>query len=166
MKNLVRFISVVLISFFAMTAQARTVREAAYRYDQLWSTAVRFLRVDNGFVIIEQDKETGYVLFEYRDATRTVNGSVELVPGERGGMTFITIGIQIQNMPSYVEVMLVDKFMRKLRNELGEPPPQLRVEAASKKEKAPNGAAQDKPANKGDSSEQNSTDDVADDEEK
>jgi hypothetical protein len=158
MKRIVCVASALWILSFASTGEARTVREAAYRYDQIWSAAVRFLRVDSGFLVLEQDKETGYVLFEYKDATRTVNGSFELVPGERDGATFVTVGMRIQNMPSYVEVMLVDKFMRKLRDELGEPPPQRRVEAAPKKEKNRDEAEQEKDANKDDSSKQEKDD--------
>jgi hypothetical protein len=128
MKRLAVFITFGLILAFSVLCAARTVRETNYRYDQIWSTAVRFLRVDSGFAIIEQDKGTGYVLFEYRDSGRALNGSMELIPQERDGFELITMGIRIQNMPSYVENILMDKLVRKLKDEYGEPPAARRIE--------------------------------------
>jgi hypothetical protein len=117
--------------------EARTTRETSYRYEQLWNTAIRFLRVDNGFKVTENDKETGYVLFNYTHAGQTMTAAMELVPTVRYGKSYITIGLRIQNMPSYVEVMLMDKLERKLRNEYGEPPAPKVVadEAEKQKEK-------------------------------
>ncbi len=106
----------------SVVCEARTVRETTYRYQQIWSTAVRFLRVDNGFEIREQDKETGYVLFTYPNAGRTLTGSVELIPTVRAARKYITVAVRIQDMPSYVEVVLIDKLVRKLRNEYGRAP--------------------------------------------
>ena len=106
----------------SVMCEARTTREITYRYQQIWNTAVRFLRVDNGFEIKEQDKETGYLLFAYPDAGRSLTGSVEIIPRVRGNEQYIDVALRIQDMPSYVEVVLIDKLVRKLRNEYGEPP--------------------------------------------
>lgn len=114
------------------TGAARTTRETTYRYQQIWSSAVRFLRVDNGFEIKEQDKETGYVLFAYPNAGRSLTGSVELIPMVRRGSKYISVALRIQDMPSYVEVVLIDKLVRKLRNEYGEPPLAEKVKPALK----------------------------------
>ncbi len=122
MKKTAIFICIGLcMSLASTTGLTKTARDSAYRYDQIWSTSVRFLRVDSGFQIIEQDKGTGYVMFEYQDAGRVLTGSLELIPKERGGSEFVTVSLHIQDMPSYVEVMLIDKLVRKLRNEYGEP---------------------------------------------
>jgi hypothetical protein len=138
------FFSTVLgCAWLAVSAvgNARTVRETTYRYQQIWSTAVRFLRVDNGFEIQEQDKETGYVLFSYPDAGRSLMGSLELVSMVRSNKKYITVALRIQDMPSYVEIMLVDKLVRKLKNEYGEPPAPQVVQI--KREKVP---ADEKPS--------------------
>jgi hypothetical protein len=123
------------LSAASAVCHARTVRETTYRYQQIWSTAVRFLRVDNGFEIQEQDKETGYVLFSYPDAGRSLMGSVELVSMVRSNKKYITVALRIQDMPSYVEIMLIDKLVRKLKDEYGEPPAPQSVGA--KRDKAP-----------------------------
>ena len=105
---------------------ARTTRETTYSYERIWSTAVRFLRVDNGYKVTEMDKETGYVLFEYPEAGRVLNGSMELIPLEQDGAEIVTLGLRIQDMPTYVENVLMDKLVRKLRDEYGTAPPRRR----------------------------------------
>ena len=110
---------------------ARTTRETTYSYERIWSAAVRFLRVDNGYKIIEMDKETGYVMFEYPDGGRILNGSVELVNQDRSGTEVIQLGLRIQDMPTYVETVLMDKLVRKLRDEYGEAPVPRRPAAPS-----------------------------------
>ena len=137
------FLTMVITGAVLMTSlvcEARTTRETTYRYQQIWSTAVRFLRVDNGFEIKEQDKETGYVLFAYPNAGRSLMGSVELIPTVRSDKKYITVALRIQDMPSYVEVVLIDKLVRKLRNEYGRAPlPQTvkkKTKSAEKKKKS------------------------------
>ena len=50
---------------------ARTDKELTYRENEIWQSAIRFIRVDSGFKILEKDKDAGYLLFEYKDgATR------------------------------------------------------------------------------------------------
>lgn len=112
-----------LVLMFSFSLEAKTKRETTYRYNQIWRTAIRFLRVDNGFSVVEKDPKAGYVLFDYREAGRTYRASLELVPTVRGGKKYVTTGLRIEAMPTYVEVVLVDKLMRKLRSEYGEPPP-------------------------------------------
>ena len=122
MKKTYTILSVLFISTLSIAASARTVRETTYRYDQIWSTTVRFLRVDSGFAVIEQDKGTGYVMFEYLDGGRSLHGAVELIPLEKNGAESVQLGLRIQDMPTYVENVLMDKLVRKLRDEYGEPP--------------------------------------------
>ena len=115
-------IAIFLICLVPLTGAAKSTRETTYRYDQLWNTAVRFLRVDNGFPIIEKDRKSGYLMFDYTDNGTKQIGSVELVETVKDGQRAIAVGIRIQNMPSYIEVLLLDKLERKLRDEYGDPP--------------------------------------------
>lgn len=122
-RALLTFVIAAAVLGSPVETEARTSRETTYRYSQIWSSAVRFLRVDNGFAIREQDKSTGYVLFVYPDAGRSFMGAVELVSTVRNNRKYINVTVRIQDMPSYVEVVLADKLLRKLKNEYGEPPP-------------------------------------------
>jgi len=113
---------VAMLFLIPCIGSAKSSREMRYRYDQIWNTAVRFLRVDNGYPITEKDVKSGYLIFKYTDAAATQIGSMELVETVRDTRRAVTVGLRIQNMPSYIEIMLLDKLERKLRDEYGEPP--------------------------------------------
>lgn len=129
----VKIAAIFCILSFSLPSRANTSRETTYRYNQLWSAAVRFLRVDNGFSVTEQDKETGYILFEYKEAGRTCIGAMELFPKEQNGTEIIALKLSIQDMPTYVETVLMDKLVRKLRDEYGVPPAPRRIRNEQKK---------------------------------
>lgn len=112
------------------TAGARRSDAHAYRMDQVWSSAIRLLRVDYGFPVRDRDRDIGYLLFDYTDRGRSHPGSLELVPFEaQNGQTQIRVTLSIPAMPAYVERMVLDKLKRKLRDDHGEPlRPPRRVE--------------------------------------
>ncbi len=126
---------------FATAATAKTQRELTYRYNQIWSTALRFLRVDNSFPVLEKDKRAGYILFEYRDRGRSFQSSLEIVPAVLKGKHIIRTRLRIMTMPTYVEVVLIDKLLRKLRDEYGDPPPARLIEPSGDKSKKSNNSA-------------------------
>jgi hypothetical protein len=105
------------------SAEARTDRLLTYRQGQIWTSLVRFLRVDMGYRIIERDREAGYLLFGYKDEGRDCSGSLEMVQVEESGRRYTRARLQIPSMPTYVEVVLFDRLERKLKNEYGDPPP-------------------------------------------
>jgi len=102
----------------AAPAAAKTTREVPYRYQPVWATMVRFLRVDENLKVTEKDEETGYVLFQLTEGKRTFNGAAELFKVE-GGTRII---LRIADRPSYMEAGLLDRFADKLHEELGDPP--------------------------------------------
>ncbi len=104
-------------------AEAKTERELTYRYNQIWSTSIRFLRVDKGYLLTEKDKKSGYILFDYQDRGKKLQGSLEIVPTVIEGRRFVRTRLRIPSMPSYVEVVLLDKLTRKLKDEYGKAPP-------------------------------------------
>lgn len=101
---------------------ARRSDAHAYRYPQVWSSAIRLLRVDYGFPIRDRDPEIGFLLFDYTDRGRSHPGSLEIVPFEsESGQTQIRVTLSIPAMPAYVERMVLDKLERKLREDHGAP---------------------------------------------
>lgn len=118
-----------LILVFGKPTSAKTDRELSYRYDQIWSSAIRFFRVDLGYTISEQDKTAGYILFQFKEAGRTHNGSLELVSVIKGGRHINRLRFNLVEMPRYVEGLLADKLIRKLKREYGDPPSARRVTA-------------------------------------
>ena len=114
----------------AAPASARLSSEYTYTYDQLWGAAVRMVAVDFRFPISERDPEIGFLLFEYRDQGRAYHGSLELVRTEGPhGTPQVRVVVQVQNMPTYVERMMLDRLTRKLADEYGTPPPTRRPPA-------------------------------------
>ena len=105
------------------TAEARKDHEYAYRFEQVWSAAVRMVRVDLRYPITDKDEDIGYLLFEYRDHGRGYPGSIEMVRVRGSRQDKVKVIVQIPSMPSYIEQMLIDRLGRKLREEFGEPPP-------------------------------------------
>lgn len=126
-----RFLQVVLIAFAASMiilalmrapdASASVSYTSPYTIDQTYSTALRMLHVDNGFKILEKDKETGFILFEYtspESGTKPCSGSLELVETKQG----VHVSVQITQMPQYHERAMVDQLAKKLLTEYGDPP--------------------------------------------
>jgi hypothetical protein len=103
-------------------AHARKQTDHRYVFEQVWSAAVRMVRVDLRYPIDDQDPSIGYVLFQYQDRGRGYPGSIELVRTEVEGVEYVRTVVQIPSMPSYVEQMMLDRLERKLRAEFGDPP--------------------------------------------
>ncbi len=102
-------------------AGARRSDVHGYRYDQLWRSVVRLVRVDYGFPVRDRDQDVGYLLFDYVDSGRSYPGSFELVRVEEDGHEQVRVSVQVPAMPSYIERMLLDRLTRKLREEYGQP---------------------------------------------
>ncbi|MFW5876665.1 MAG: hypothetical protein ACOCXM_08005 [Myxococcota bacterium] len=115
--------AVVVAMLTPALAQARRDQELRYRFNQVWGTTVRLVRVDYGFPIRDRDEEVGYLLFEYQDGDRRHPGSFEIVQVKVDGERRVKVACSIPAMPSYIEQMLIDKLEKKLEADYGEPPP-------------------------------------------
>ncbi len=73
------WLALVILIAVPGAAEARSQREVAHAYDEVFPAAVRFLRIDAGLKIIEKDAEAGYVLFELAEDGKTFRGALELV---------------------------------------------------------------------------------------
>lgn len=114
----------VLVSLSATHAAARASDEYTYRYDQLWQTTIRLLRVDLGCQITDRDDAIGFVMFDYPGTSgRTHGGSVELVrTTDDHGVEHVRVTVQIPTLPTYVEQHVLTRLARKLREDFGLPP--------------------------------------------
>jgi hypothetical protein len=102
-------------------AEARTEAESDYSKAQTYNGALRYLRVDLGYQIVEKEPDAGYLLFRYEPAGRRgspTNGSIEVI--EVKGR--VKLFVQLPQMPSYHEAVLRDGLLKKLRQEYGTPP--------------------------------------------
>lgn len=103
----------------SQTAPARVEDTCPYSKSQVFRSALRFLRVDQGVSISERDEESGYLLFEYPvEKTHTTPGSLEIIEREGG----VKIILSIAKLPEYHERHFVAKLLDKLRADYGDPP--------------------------------------------
>ena len=102
-------------------AEARAEAKSRYTKSQTYSGALRYLRVDLGYEVVEKDPQVAYLIFRYTppNQDRTTNGSIEIIENRDD----VRVLVQLPQMPSYHETVLRDGLMRKLRREYGEPPP-------------------------------------------
>ncbi|AUX20570.1 hypothetical protein SOCEGT47_010420 [Sorangium cellulosum] len=102
-------------------ASAGVAYASPYTFDQTFGTALRLVRVDLGFKIVEKDPAAGYLLFEYRSPEsggKATQGAIEIVDGRAG----VHVAVQLPAMPQYHEQVLLDGLVKKLVAEHGDPP--------------------------------------------
>jgi hypothetical protein len=105
-------------------ARARVGADSAYTKVQTYSGALRYLRVDLGYEVLEKDPEAAYLIFRYApngQAKDAPTGTVEIVDTD----SRVKVFVQIPRMPEYHERVLRDGLLRKLREEYGVPPPRV-----------------------------------------
>ena len=112
-----------MIAGTATPASARSEKTVAYRRDQVWPTAVRFLVVDEHLKVTEKDADAGYVMFELREDGKTFRGALEVMTIVRDGRTLVRFVLQIEDRPSWIELAMLARLETKLRAELGSPSP-------------------------------------------
>src|SRR6188768_2973221 len=105
------------------TAYARSEKTLAYEREPAWATAVRFIRVNAGLKVIEKDADAGYVIFEIKEDKKTFRGSLELIEVIKDGRKAVRFVMTIEDRPTWVEIEMLTKLERKLREELGAPAP-------------------------------------------
>jgi hypothetical protein len=140
------------VAAFSLSAEARSERPVGWRFSQVWATSVRLLRVDMKCSIVEKDKDTGYLLFDCPNATKSSMGSLELVRGGDLSTPTIKASVHMDKKPSYVEQHFLDKLERKLKADYGEPlavAPMATTKEASKKGQAESGPGGVPPQSKG-----------------
>jgi hypothetical protein len=123
----------------AASATARVGGESEYSKQQTYSGALRYLRVDLGYEVVERDPEAAYLIFRYQlpgQSKGTATGTVEIVDADG----HVKLFVQIPSMPEYHERVLRDGLVRKLHDEYGVPPRKAPPPAAPP-EKKPEGDA-------------------------
>ena len=127
---------VVAVALAAGVAEAKTERTIMYSFEQVWPTAVRHLRVEEGFTILEKDVDVGYVMFEVKEEGKVFSGALEVVrQKDSTGRPSVRLVLRIGDRPAYMEAGVLDRMMAKLREEHGDPPPPPEQKPADKPKK-------------------------------
>ena len=108
----------------ASSAHGRTLHDCPYPPDMAWPAAIRFLRVDLRLPILEKDREAGYILFDYQQDKKVYRAALELLAFEdSSGRPGTRLSVSVPDLPQRVEAVLLEKLSRKLKDDLGPPPP-------------------------------------------
>ena len=121
MREAVMAVALAAVMLVGASAEAKTERTVLYTFEQVWSTAIRHLRVEEGFTIVEKDPDIGYVMFEVREEKKVFAGALELVRQKEDGRAAVRLVLRIGERPAYMEAGVLDRMLNKLRQEHGEP---------------------------------------------
>lgn len=110
-----------LTTLVPRTALAEPTERVAYSQKQVYSAAVRYLRIDLRYEITERDPDAAYLLFEYQPLGQKGMrfGAVEIVKLQQG----VRLAVRMPDQPSYQETMLRDGLVKKLHADYGEVAP-------------------------------------------
>ncbi|HEY6079141.1 MAG TPA: hypothetical protein VIW29_10075 [Polyangiaceae bacterium] len=112
------------LALLAATSSAlgRVDGSSAYSKAQTYSGALRYVRVDLGYEVVEKDAEAAYLIFKYTTPGQTKNnavtGTLEVIEADGGVRVFVNM----PRMPEYHERIFRDGLLKKLREEYGVPP--------------------------------------------
>ena len=103
-------------------AAAKAQKDYAYRLEEAFSAAMRFVRVDRGCKITDKDADAAFVVFECPiDEKKVARGSVELIRTTVHGQDGVRLQITLPDEGHGVELRWMDLLERKLREERGTP---------------------------------------------
>ncbi len=101
--------------------QSRTL---SYPYDQVWPTAIRYLRVDRKYAVDEKDEDAGFIVFSFPAGGGKGTGSLEMFQTEdASGRPSVRIMANTQAGPVHLPNAILDGIDAKLRKERGLPAP-------------------------------------------
>ncbi len=105
------------------TLMVENRRVLSYPFEQVWPTAIRYLRVDRGYSVTDRDEEAGYVLFEFAlDGGGRGNGSLEMFRTEdASGRPSVAVSVSTGAGPIHLPNALLDGLAAKVREERGQP---------------------------------------------
>lgn len=146
MNPLIRIVVALGLVLGALSASVEVRAEASgqvgYSKQQVYSTALRYLRIELRHAITEKDPDAAYLLFEYQPLGQKALrfGAIEIVEQSKG----VRLVVRLPDQPSYQETVLRDGLVRKLEADYGVAP--VPSEKPSPPRKTP---SEDKDAPKG-----------------
>jgi len=121
MKKILLIVLSLAILFSSSVAGAKYKELFKVEYTKLWSTVVRFVRVDKDWEIIDKDKENGYLIFTHRDIKgNEKKGSIEFIKrkfGKDSTREAYDLLINIRGASSVDERMIITDLKKKLHSE-------------------------------------------------
>lgn len=114
----------------AMATRLQHSRVLPYPTDQVWPTALRYLRVDRGFSVVDRDRDAGFILFEFglgsdgaTDGAKG-HGSLELIAtADPSGRPAVKLQISTDAGPLHLPHAIADGLAAKVKADHGQPAP-------------------------------------------
>lgn len=149
LRSLVSLLAALVVAAPAAVADARVDGGSSYSKAQTYSGALRYVRVDLGYEVVEKDPDAAYLIFKYATPSGSkgsfVTGTLEVIESNGGVRLFVNL----PRMPEYYERMFRDGLLKKLRDEYGAAPPVAKKPTekapAEKKPSAPSDGADPAP---------------------
>jgi hypothetical protein len=117
-----RLLLVLLTLASSAPASAKAQDEVGYRVEEIFSTALRYVRVDRGCKVTDKDPDAAFVLFECPiDDKRTSRGAIEIFRAVVRGKEAVRLSVALPDEPHGAELRLLELLERKLREERGTP---------------------------------------------
>jgi hypothetical protein len=149
-----------LSSALASASALSQSRVLPWPLETVWPTAIRYLRVDRRYTIVDRDPDSGFVVFEFpldatgydasaegaSDEPRKGSGSLELfATTDAAGRVSAHVEVTIEGGPTHLPHTILDGLHAKLRDERGTPPAPPAKPAPPKGPKKPRGPDPDGP---------------------
>ena len=97
-------------------------RTMSYPLEQAWPSALRYLRVDRGFSLVDRDREAGFILFDFPVGSGSGRGAVEMfVTEDMSGRPSVRVVVSTHAGPSHLPHAIAEGLATKLREEHGPP---------------------------------------------
>jgi len=122
-----------LLCLFPSLSWARATSDLPYSVGDVYSAAVRFVRIDKGCKLVERDADAAFVTFECKEDERTKRGSFEIFRAPVDGRDGARVQLALGDDPHYLELRWLELLERKLKEERGTPPPAAPPPPATKK---------------------------------
>ncbi len=99
-------------------------RVLPYPVDQVWGAAIRYLRVDRDYAIVDRDPDTGYIVFEIPlGGDAKGRGALEAFgTKDASGRASTQIQVSTEAGPTHLPHTLLEGIAKKIRAERGQAP--------------------------------------------
>ena len=149
---MVRAALVATVLLLPLAASAKAQAELSYRLEEIYSTALRYVRVERNCSITDKDPEAAFVMFECPSSEggadkKVSRGALELFHNGPRGRDAVRLQVSLSDEPHGAELRWVELFERKLRDERGAPvaPPKPAPPPPPTSDKAPDPATRPNP---------------------
>lgn len=120
----------------AVQTRLSHTRVLPYPMEHVWPTALRYLRVDRGYTLVDRDAEAGYILFDFpigdgamsgaadEDGVRVGRGSLEVYATvDASGRASVKLQVSTDAGPTHLPHAIAEGLASKVKAERGQPAP-------------------------------------------